>query len=247
MALYDMFEQHNKQFKKVTVAMYQADDKFTNEMNEVIFTYLDKHAFDFIGQDKVPNFLLIDLEELTFELSEKPKFGDDSRLLTRREVFKEMNYHPKYIVTCHLNRLIDSSIPAYKQLVLDKLIDNGFTYVNSEKGFNYVRVNFIRNTIEFVDTNEATDHPNYPFRFIDSTFKENFVNPEFLRHEALHTAHNLVESIHNQLVEHRYYSSNINPLFNELVDEAISKLADAYQAVGNTDNEQKKFILNPLR
>lgn len=250
MALYDMFEQNNKNFEKICVVMDKLDGKFTNEMNEVIFTYLNKHAFDFIGQDKVSNYLYIDLDELTFEFSEKQKNDGDkcyTHQMSRREIFKEMNYHPKYIVTSQLNRLIDSSIPANNQLVLDKLVDNGFRYVNSDKVLCYVRVNFIRKTIEFVDTKEALDSPNYPFRYIDSTFKENFVKPKFLRHEALHTTHNLVESINNQLIEHHYYNSNINPLFNELVDDAMSKLADAYQAVGDTDNEVKKYIFNPLR
>jgi hypothetical protein len=55
---------------------------------------------------------------------------------------------------------------------------------------------------------------------------ENF---PFYRHEALHITHVASELIFEQIENHWYYKSNINPKFNQFIDEAVSKLAAAYQ------------------
>lgn len=67
-------------------------------------------------------------------------------------------------------------------------------------------------------------------------------NKKWLRHEALHTTHILLESIEEHLAKHWYYQSEINPKFNQQIDKAISVLAEAYQAGGNEKNEVKKKI-----
>jgi hypothetical protein len=55
---------------------------------------------------------------------------------------------------------------------------------------------------------------------------ENF---PFYRHEALHITRVASELIFEQIENHWYYKSNINPKFNRFIDEAVSKLAAAYQ------------------
>lgn len=54
-------------------------------------------------------------------------------------------------------------------------------------------------------------------------------NFPFYRHEALHMTHVASELISEQIENHWYHKSNINPKFNQLIDEALSKLAEAYQ------------------
>lgn len=53
---------------------------------------------------------------------------------------------------------------------------------------------------------------------------------EFTRHEALHTASVLADTISNSLASHTYYSSGVNPLFNQHIDTAIEAINDAYQS-----------------
>jgi hypothetical protein len=53
---------------------------------------------------------------------------------------------------------------------------------------------------------------------------ENF---PFYRHEALHITHVASELIFEQIENHWYHKSNINPKFNRFIDEAVSKLAAA--------------------
>lgn len=59
---------------------------------------------------------------------------------------------------------------------------------------------------------------------------------KFIQHEALHTTHLLTEMIDNHLVQHQYYRSESNPEYNKLIDEAIDKLAHAYQVCA-ADND----------
>ena len=52
---------------------------------------------------------------------------------------------------------------------------------------------------------------------------------KFIQHEALHATHMLTEMVDNHLVQHHYYHSECNPEYNKLIDDAIDKLAHAYQ------------------
>lgn len=68
-------------------------------------------------------------------------------------------------------------------------------------------------------------------------------NPKWFRHEALHTTHVAADLVPNQLAEHWYYTSGINPQYNEKIDEAIAALMEAYQFAGQDRNyEIKKYI-----
>lgn len=68
-------------------------------------------------------------------------------------------------------------------------------------------------------------------------------NPKWFRHEALHTTHIAVSLISDQLCDHPYYTSGINPEYNLKVNDAIKALSDAYQLVGSDrTHEVKKHI-----
>ena len=56
--------------------------------------------------------------------------------------------------------------------------------------------------------------------------EENFI---YHRQEALHTTSTARHLISRQIENHWYHKSNINPKFNQLIDEALSKLAEACQ------------------
>ena len=69
------------------------------------------------------------------------------------------------------------------------------------------------------------------------------VNPKWFRHEALHTTHVAANLVAEQLAEHWYYTSGINPQFNRKIDEAVDALMDAYQLAGQDRTyEIKKHI-----
>jgi hypothetical protein len=69
------------------------------------------------------------------------------------------------------------------------------------------------------------------------------VNPKWFRHEALHTSYIAADLVAEQLQEHWYYTSGINPEFNKKIDEAVDALMDAYQLVGQDRTyEIKKHI-----
>ena len=61
---------------------------------------------------------------------------------------------------------------------------------------------------------------------------------KWFRHEALHTTSISIELINNQLVEHHYYHSNINPEFVKQTDLALEALNNAYQLI---DKEQENL------
>ena len=59
-----------------------------------------------------------------------------------------------------------------------------------------------------------------------------FFNDEnfpFIRHEALHITHVVRELIFEQIENHWYHKSNINPKFNQYIELALSNLSKAYQ------------------
>lgn len=72
---------------------------------------------------------------------------------------------------------------------------------------------------------------------------EYHVEPTFYRHEALDRSSVISEFLYNHLVEHKYYTSGINPEYNKNVDLAFDYLCKAYQAVGNEDNEVLDHIV----
>lgn len=245
MALFDMFKQHNSKYKKVYVKLFKSNSYFDKEMEEVIFKYLEKNAYEKILDVENANLLIIDNVNYTYSLVNVIDFiyEDDHKVMTKETAFKEMNYHPKYIITTKLDRLVDMSIPAEKQLVLDKLENSGFTYLNRHKIlYEYVRINFLRETIEFLQDSEKFDE----FRYVEKYHNEFYSVLDFFRHEALHTTSVMTETVYSHLVEHHYYDQNINPEFNKHIDDAIDSLNKAYQAVGlDNANENKLFIKRP--
>ena len=72
-----------------------------------------------------------------------------------------------------------------------------------------------------------------------------YITVKWYRHEALHSTHLLIETVSNNIAEHYYYNSNINPEFNKKIDEAINALCDAYQLC-NKENEIKNSNPNLL-
>lgn len=77
--------------------------------------------------------------------------------------------------------------------------------------------------VELLKQDLFEKHNNNFAPFFD---KENF---PFYRHEALHTTHVACELISEQIENHWYHKSNINPKFNQLIEEALSNLSKAYQ------------------
>lgn len=69
----------------------------------------------------------------------------------------------------------------------------------------------------------------------------NKVNPKWHRHESLHTTDVIVNLVNNSLIEHTYFDSGINPVFNKHIENAIEELCKAYQAC-NKENEIFKRI-----
>ncbi len=73
--------------------------------------------------------------------------------------------------------------------------------------------------------------------------KKRKFNPKWFRHEALHTTHVCLDMISSHIEDHHYFSSGINPKFNEEIVKAQEALAAAYQLIGaDRKHEIKKQI-----
>ena len=77
--------------------------------------------------------------------------------------------------------------------------------------------------VELLKQDLFEKHNNNFAPFFDD---ENF---KFYRHEALHMTHVASEIISEQIENHWYHKSNINPKFNQLIELALSNLSKAYQ------------------
>lgn len=219
---------------------------FVQEENELILTVLQKESYKEIDSNG-KLYLKINKLDGTYSFVDhilETRNQDREYLSTREEILKHFNSYPQKIITIDLEPLLDNSIPAKIQLKLEKFKSAGFKILNKINRPKYARINFIRETIQFI-----TDwNTQYNIKDANKLFNYYYVTPEWFRHEALHTTSVLLQSVNDHLLEHHYYDQEINPEYNNHIDRAISALSDAYQSVGlDEKNEVKKYMKNIFR
>lgn len=64
--------------------------------------------------------------------------------------------------------------------------------------------------------------------------EQRIANSPFGIHEALHTAHVMLDSFHEHVREHP--AVNLRPEIAELADKAIAAMMDVYQALGEVSD-----------
>ena len=130
---------------------------------------------------------------------------------------------------------------------LKKLYDCGFKNKNTKTKCDYLKIDFENEIVEYCNTNFISKmFIEYDsIKSLKSRIDSKYVNPEWFRHEALHTTNVLLETIYDHLVEHQYYHQKINPEFNKCVDDAIDSLFRAYQSVDEECEVKKYMCSNP--
>jgi hypothetical protein len=129
--------------------------------------------------------------------------------------------------------------------IIDIITDKPYTIVYWEKGNKvdgtWIKSSLLDNSgeelgsIVFADDNLNISDVELLKQDLFEKHNTNFApffddeNFPFYRHEALHITHVASELISEQIENHWYHKSNINPKFNQLIEEALSKLSQAYQ------------------
>ncbi len=219
---------------------------FVQEENELILSVLEKESYNEIpSEGKL--YLKINKLDSTYNFVDhilEKRNQEREYISSRKEILKHFNSYPQKIITIDLERLLDTSIPANTQLDLEKFKSAGFNFINKCNTSKFARINFIRETIQFITDWDTS----YNIKDANKLFDYYYVTPEWFRHEALHTTNVLLENVNDHLLEHHYYDQGINPEYNSHIDRAISALSDAYQAVGlDGENEVKKYMKNIFR
>lgn len=248
MAYINLLEDDN--FDVIYVQFGSVNEPFLHEYNEMILSVLDRNSFTEIESYETL-YLKIDKKTETYTFVDnilEKRNQDREYLASRKEIILHFNNLPKVIINLDLERLVDNSIPAYTQFVLEEFENSGFKYKNvNNRNYRskYLRVNFLNKTLTFTNQLIENDEPNSDFKIDDlkKLFDKYFTVPEWFRHETLHTTSVMLESINSHLVDHHYYDQKINPAFNENIDKAIDYLWKAYQAVGDhEENEVMKYM-----
>lgn len=153
----------------------------------------------------------------------------------------------KYLTVFKTDYLFDGSMSAMNKLTIESLQKKyGFDIVEVNKKGNVFSVNFVSNEITIFNS-DIEDERLSTEEDLKKSLKYFFIDPDYIRHEALHTTYLSMENLSSNVADHHYYYQEINPEFNKYIDLALDNLMQAYNCVASPEEKEvKKMLKNTL-
>ena len=234
----------HKTFDNVMVDIHRATDQESTD----ILRFLVEQGFEVVGINPMVNYgVSINSDELTYQIVGIRDFNrhvDNSiAVFDHNQFIKNMsnqNHIDKKVIELQLNSIC-GTILAINQLQIESYATLGFVFTNVFKiGHKYLEINFEDNQMTYTS---VRDGEVIQLGDLNTLLADRMVDPQWFRHEAMHSTNMFVEMVSDHLANHHYYHQEINPKFNKHIENAIDELAAAYQAVNET-NERRTFMTN---
>lgn len=243
-----------KYFDKGKVKAFHSFYK-KNSISDILIKFLEDNFYindneDYVELSTDYNFITVNNEDRSYKItSENQTRLKGSEMVMINVVVENILYDHeiKYLTVFKIDYLFDGSMSAMNKLTIESLQKNyGFDLVEVDKKGNIFTVNFATNVITIFNSDIEDKHLSTE-EDLKKSLKYFFIDPDYIRHEALHTTYLSMENLSSNVVDHHYYYQEINPEFNKYIDIAIDNLMQAYNCVASPEeNEVKKMMKNTL-